>query len=98
MQDPKKIFTTKIVRTMASSINDSLRLRTELGSVNFYDLQRSLGTCGEKSHAARLGGHSFNPITHKPESVLPHVRNPEHFIQKDGSHNSMNPLMSAGLP
>ena len=74
---------------MASRLNDGLNLRTEVGTVNYYDSHQSVGTCAEKSHAARLGGHSHNPITHAKETVLAHLRNPEHYVHRNGYHNSM---------
>ena len=73
---------------MASLKNDRLRFRTQLGPVNLYDNQQAIGTCSEKAHAARMGGHCFNPINHQPEKILSHLRNKSHYIDTNGVHTS----------
>ena len=74
---------------MASPKNDRLRKRTQKGTLNYYDDQRSIGTSFDKAQAARLGGHNFNPITHEKETILAHARSAHHCINSKGQHNGM---------
>ena len=74
---------------MASVKNDRLGYRTQLGQVNYYDNQSCIGTSTEKAHAARLGGHNYNPISNEPYTILTHLRNREHYIEESGAINSM---------
>ena len=74
---------------MASRKLDSMHCRTQLGTVNLYDNQHSIGTHFEKAQAARLGGHSFNPINFKAEEILAHARNRQHYINENGTHSGM---------
>jgi len=74
---------------MASRKNDSLCFRTRIGAVNLYDGGRSIGTAVEKSHAARIGGHNFNPVNHQSSNLLRYLRSDEHYIDDRGRHNSM---------
>jgi len=62
---------------MASIMNDKLTMRTEFGTVNYYDNQKSIGTAAEKAWASRSGGHSFDLISHKPTHIFRHLRNSE---------------------
>ena len=50
-------------------------MRTQRGSVNFYDNGRCVGTAIEKTWAARSGGHAFNIISHERTKILRHLRN-----------------------
>jgi hypothetical protein len=60
---------------MASPMNDGLHMRTDIGTVNYYDNAKCVGTALEKAWASRSGGHSFNILSHEPTKYLRHLRN-----------------------
>jgi len=65
---------------MASRANDMLQDRTTDGSVNLYDGGKSKGTCTDKGMAARMGGHTWNPINgdSRTEIYFSELRNNTH--------------------
>lgn len=81
---------SKFLKSMASKKVDAINLRTAIGTVNYYDNQRSIGTSSEKAHASRMGAYVFDPINHKPETFLRHLRLKDHYIKEDGTHTGMH--------
>jgi len=67
-------------RPMASRANDMMQDRTTDGSVNLYDGGKSRGTSTDKGMAARMGGHTWNPINgdSRTEIYFNELRNNEH--------------------
>lgn len=65
---------------MASRELDVLQDRTTDGSVNLYDGGKSKGTSIDKGMAARMGGHTWNPINgdSKTEIYFTDLRNETH--------------------
>lgn len=65
---------------MASRENDMLQERTIDGSVNLYDGGKSKGTSCDKGMAARMGGHTWNPVTgdSRTEIYFTNLRNETH--------------------
>ena len=56
--------------------------RTVSGSVNLYDDQKCIGNAEDKTIAAMLGGHSYNPINHREELYFPNLRHDSHFVDR----------------
>mmetsp|Transcript_82247 Transcript_82247/g.222845 ORF Transcript_82247/g.222845 Transcript_82247/m.222845 type:complete len:297 (-) Transcript_82247:143-1033(-) len=65
---------------MASRENDLLQERTTDGTVNLYDGGKSRGTATDKGMAARMGGHTWNPINgdSRTEIYFNGLRNESH--------------------
>jgi len=47
-----------------------------------YDEQKCIGNAEDKTIAAMLGGHSFNPINHREELYMPNLRHDSHFVDR----------------
>lgn len=75
---------------MSSPQNDRLRLRTALGSVNYYNQHMCMGTSREKAYAARSGGHNYDPISNESVTYLPHLRTNEHYIDDNNKLTRMS--------
>lgn len=72
-------------------MNDMLRHRTLMGTVNYYDNHQSVGTANEKCWAAMSGGHRYDPISHQPVRFLRHLRSGI-SAESMKSHNSVSKL------